>query len=349
MTLFEDLVDDPIAFGKKYPMQPRANPIVPGSWSKEKRTQRDSFFQVRGEDRIAWFRFKPTSDRLYGPGGLALDMSTYPLPGYEPMYWLPWGADQVYRTALRPSKKLANEEWTTAYGVDMFRDTVANFADESERNAVFNHRMEVLQNLGNLRPRIFFTAAVNGCSVFVEGTEEQPIVYHANASSHLAGFDEADSAEVFRVLRHEKVQHMEKRYKEFSESHAKGPRGQGAFSQKPVQAVNMGHYLSPVQDKRFCQWFAEEVNEIAQKYVQDTERTRYFWTSLKDLKLEEGVGTVFGIEKDGKWKLYYQKLVFVTVLRDDGLFKSAWREVANWHTVACEKFWPDGDGRFDLS
>ncbi|HET9228043.1 MAG TPA: hypothetical protein VFR31_15315, partial [Thermoanaerobaculia bacterium] len=149
--------------------------------------------------------------------------------------------------------------------------------------------------------------------------------------------------------RHEKVQHMEKRYKEFSESHVKGPKGLGVFSPKPVQGVNMGHYLSPVQDKEFCKWFAKEVNEIADKYVEDTKRTRYLWTSLKDLQLEEGIGTVFGVEKNGKWQFFYQKLVFVTVLRDDNLLKSEWRKVSNWYTVACEKFWPDGGGRFDLS
>lgn len=42
-------------------------------------------------------------------------------------------------------------------------------------------------------------------------------------------------------------------------------------------------------------------------------------------------------------------LVFVTVLRDDAFIGSDRRKVSSWHTVACEKFWPDGGGRFNLS
>ncbi|HWM91703.1 MAG TPA: hypothetical protein VN493_13125 [Thermoanaerobaculia bacterium] len=346
MSLVEKLIEDPIEFGKKNPMHPNTPPIGPGGWSKEKRTQRDKFFQVRGEDRIVWFAFTKS---FHGPGGYSFDFSEYPKPGYEPVYWLPWGMNQIYRTALRPSRKFEDEDWKTEYGVRMFRDTVEKFSDTSERDTVFNHRMKVLEDLGNLRPKIFFTAAVNGCSVFIEGTEEEPIVYHANASDHLAGFDEVDSAELFTVLRWEKIQHMEKRYREFSESHAKGPRNPNLQPAKPSGGVNMGHYLSPVQDPRFHKWFSKEVNEIANKYVEDVNRAKFIWSSYKEFKLEEGVGTVYGVEKNGKWKFYYQKLVFITVMRDDGVFKSDWKKVSHWHTVECENFWPDGTGRFNLS
>lgn len=347
MSLVQELLDKPLEFGKKYPLQPRTY-AGPSETRKEKRTQDDTFFQVRGEERICWFAFKPTTMKDFGPGAYALDVCRYPKPGYEPMYWLDWDANQVFRTVLRPSRKFQNEDFKTEYGVRMFRDTVENILDQAEQEEVFNHRLSVLANLENLRPRIFFTAAVNGCSVFIEGTEEQPVVYHANAMGHLMGFDEVDSARLFQRLRAEKINHMEKRYREFSASHKKGPRGPGSFTVKPPGEVNPSHYFAAVQDQRFQQWFAEEAHAIADKWVQDTERTRYFWTSLKDLKLEEGIGAVFGVETNGKWQFFYQKLVFVTVLRDDALIGSDWKRVSSWHTFACEKFWPDGGGRFDL-
>jgi len=348
MSLVQEMLDNPLEFGKKYPLQPRTY-SAGDETRKEKLTRDDKFFQVRGEDRICWFAFKPTTMKDFGSGAYALDVCKYPKPHYEPMYWLDWDANQVIRTVLRPSSKFRDGDWRTEHGVRMFRDTVQSFLDPAEQEEVFNHRMSALVDMQNLSPRIFFTAAVNGCSVFVEGTEEQPIVYHANAMNHLAGFDEADSAMVFQMLRAEKIQQMEKRYREFSQSHQKGPKGPGTFSAKPAAEVNMKHYFAAVQDQRFCQWFAEEANGIASKYVQDTERTRYFWTSLKDLRLEEGIGTVYGVEKNGKWQFFYQKLVFVTVLRDDGVFKSEWRKVSSWHTVACEQFWPDGSGRFAIT
>lgn len=348
MSLVQELLDKPLEFGKKHPLQPRTY-ASDSETRKEKRTRDDSFFQVRGEERICWFRFKPTTMKDFGSGAHSLDISRYPMPGYEPMYWLDWDANQVIRTVLRPSRKLQDGQWRTEYGVRMFRDTVQSFSDDTEREEVFNHRMSVLTDLANLRPRIFFTAAVNGCSVFVEGTEEQPVVYHANAMGHLFGFDEVDSGELFQRLRAEKIHQMEKRYREFSASHKKGPRGPGIFSVKPPGEVNPTHYLAAVQDPRFRSWFAEEAHAIAKKWVQDTERTRYLWTSLKDLQLEEGIGTVYGVETNGKWQFFYQKLVFVTVLRDDALFGSDWKKVSSWHTIACEQFWPDGGGRFNLS
>ncbi|PWR02153.1 hypothetical protein DKT77_12845 [Meridianimarinicoccus roseus] len=49
----------------------------------------------------------------------------------------------------------------------------------------------------NPDPDIFFTAAINGCSVFVQGTPDDPTVYHAGGSTNRS--DKNDAARFWRV------------------------------------------------------------------------------------------------------------------------------------------------------
>ena len=59
--------------------------------------------------------------------------------------------------------------------------------------------------------KIFFTAAVDGCSVFVEGDPSNPTVYHANAMSHNPGtLDPNVTAEMIN-LRRARAQQMKDR------------------------------------------------------------------------------------------------------------------------------------------
>jgi hypothetical protein len=84
--------------------------------------------------------------------------------GYLPSYWLPWGTDRSIRTTLRPRSQ------TTAMGLVKY-DVLDELYPQSPS----------FPGIDSNDPPIFVTSAVNGCSVVVEGSREQPTVYHANA------------------------------------------------------------------------------------------------------------------------------------------------------------------------
>jgi hypothetical protein len=339
MSLLDELVKDPVAFGKKHALHPRNPPIDPGTWSKEKKVEDDTFHQVKGENRILWLKLTKS---YYGPGGFSFDFSTTPKKDYRPIYWLPWGANRVYRTALRPSKKFVDPNKSFDYITSLVLRSAFS-SEETRDRTQLEEDLRTAFALQETDPDLFFTATINGCSVFVEGTEEEPVVYHANAVDHILGFNQIDSGLAFATLLKEKIRHMVSRYRKFSEHQPKGPRT-STLPPSPTTGVVPTDYLVVGQDKNYMEWFKKEVRSVVKKYVKETSSFKIGMDSVKDVKLEEGAGTVFGVKKGGKWKFYYQKLVFVTCLQNRGVLKPDWREVSHWHVSECEQFWPGGSG-----
>ncbi|MFY0578964.1 hypothetical protein ACN28S_36045 [Cystobacter fuscus] len=92
----------------------------------------------------------------------AISISTQRSDHWFPCFWLPWGGNQTYKVTLVDKRPF---------------------------------------KVGG-EPKIFLTAAVDGCSVFVEGTEEEPTVYHANAmGQNPSGFDRNTQRYAIRVDR----------------------------------------------------------------------------------------------------------------------------------------------------
>ena len=342
MSAIEKLIADPLTFGKKFPLHPRSPPVNPGSWSKEKESDGETFYQVKGENRIVWLKLV---DSYYGSGGYSLDLSAQPKEGYVPIYWLPWGENRVYRTVLRPSKKFIDPLKSAEYGASLVIGSA--FSGEKRNLERLERELERFFVLGETDPILFFTAAVNGCSVFIEGAKTEPVVYHANAVDHLLGFDQIDSGRAFLCLQREKIRHMVSQYRKFSSGVPKLPRSASAVT-RPSTGVTPHEYLSAVQDENYLDVFKEEVREIAEKYVTDGKRFRFGMSSFKEIKLEEGIGTVYGVRTDGDWSFFYQMLVFVTCLRNEGVIRADWQKTSHWHVAKCESFWPVGDGRYEF-
>lgn len=340
MPLLDSLVENPKKFGKLFPLHPRNPPLEPGTWSKRKEVDGDSFYQVKGEKRILWLKLIKS---YYGEGGYSFDFSETPEDGYEPVYWLPWGANQVYRTALRPSKKFSDPGKSFDYLTGLVLRSA--FSGDSRDPAELERDLKIAFALGGVDPRLFFTATINGCSVFVEGTEEEPIVYHANAADHLMGFHQIDSGLAFAVLQKEKIEHMVKQYRKFSGGHPKGPRS-SLLPPSPTTVTLPTDYLVVGQDKHYMEWFKEDVRRLVEQYVSEEGSFKISMESIKDVKLEEGAGTVFGVRSGGRWKFYYQKLVFVTCFRNEGVFKPDWKKKSHWYVAECEQFWPEGGGSY---
>jgi hypothetical protein len=74
--------------------------------------------------------------------------------GWIPCWYLPWGSGKIYKIKIRSNAT----------------DPVLNFGNN----------IDPMPN-----PRLFFTAAINGCSVFAVGNEANPSLYHG-------GFDPGD-------------------------------------------------------------------------------------------------------------------------------------------------------------
>ena len=344
MTPLQKLVDDPLDFGKKHPLLPRNPAVDPGSWAKAKAVDDETFYQVKGESRIMWLKLNPSSGRDYGAGGYFLEFSTTPEQDYEPAYWLPWGANMVYRTALRPSKKFVDPQKSFDYVTGLVLHSA--FSSEARRDpAQLEKDLKTFETLSTTDPVLFFTATINGCSVFVEGTEDEPIVYHANAMDYSLGFDQIDSGRAFATLIKEKIRHMVDQYRKFSKNHPKGPRT-SVRPPSPQTGVVPTDYLVAGQDKNYMEWYKEDVRTVVEKYVREKRSFKIGMSSVKDIKLEEGAGTVFGVRKKGTWEFYYQKLVFVTCLQNRGVLQPDWHKVSHWHVAECERFWPAGSGEY---
>lgn len=270
-----------------------------------------------------------------------------PSDGFIPVYWLPWSANQVYRTVLRPSRKFNEPQRIIEQGVHLTRTAVRENADPDDAERWLTVEMNRLFALENTDPDIFFTAAVNGCSVFIEGTEEQPVVYHANAMDYAADV-RLDNA--FAYIRKEgyKLRHMIDRFHAFSSAHPKGHRGTGTQTPAPRGTVNKTHYFEPSLDGEYLQYFRAEVETLADRYVRDKRRMNVKIRSVKDVIFEEAIGSVFGKRTNGRWKFYFQKMLLVTDVRDLGTTSRNWQQVSQWHVLDCQQFWP-GTSRISFS
>ena len=349
MPPINDFIDNPFEFGQKHPIQARGRTYIPDVTQKAAGTE--TFGQVKAQQRISWFNLVYVAQMPhFGKGGFQIEMKAFPENGFEPAYWLPWAPDKVYRITLRPSKKaLATDEERTKIGVQQFRQIVRDpMVDPSEKAAKVDESIRRLA-LGaeGTDTRIFFTAAVNGCSVYVEGPEDAPTVYHANAMSHGGSFEKIDYAYQYRELEDRKTAFMDERYRKISTSAPKlartgdpGTWGHGAAPGNEAGRVTMKEYLVP----------AVGVGSLNNDRAQAIEawRQRYGFTTKIDgePKIEDVIGTIFGKKQDsGKWEFYYQKLMCVSALFWDPVKRSLTPK-CEWQVISCSKFWPGAGHAF---
>lgn len=209
----------------------------------------------------------------------------------EPCYYLPWRQDSGVRIKLRPSRKNPSVDDGAA-----------------------------------LEPRLFVTAALQGCSVIVSGDPTEPVVYHLNAQS-VRGPDNQTlqgSDGDFQAAAQAKIQSMDQLATLAETRHPKvgwqikdrrTPFGGEAPNSKSASLLDYMSGMQPTQHlnlkQRFQNRFGVNVAVVSQ------------------------FGTVFGIRTEGSWVFYRQtRTRFGYPLRNGGPF------VYTWMHPVCQRFWP---------
>jgi hypothetical protein len=131
-------------------------------------------------------------------------------------------------------------------------------------------------------PGIFFTAAINGCSVFIQGDPDGPTVYHAGGSTNRS--DKNDAARFWRVALRNHIRSSE----------TAQARGQ-------IQGeVNKTHYVTTPGTQRDSSTPTAETYEKLLKEKLD-KRGSF------EVREVSPWGCVFGIRTGDNWKFYLQE------------------------------------------
>ncbi|HEX9984841.1 MAG TPA: hypothetical protein VGF69_16390 [Thermoanaerobaculia bacterium] len=189
-----------------------------------------------------------------------------------PTYWLPWNVDQTYRITLTPSKK-------------------------AEVQVDAKH---------------FFTAALTGCMVHVEGDTKSPTVYHSNAMNFQAPpAPPKTSAQAWTGMK--KAMAMESRVSGFSATHPK------KLAQTKMKSVDAFRY-------QFETASGQGGDDLVKKEAALVEAT-------VDEVLVVQLGMVFGLkDEEGDWSFYYQSLTKT--------LRMTMARLERWTVNKCAKFWP---------
>lgn len=167
-------------------------------------------------------------------------------------------------------------------------------------------------------PHVFFTAALSGCLVYIDGDPYQPTVYHSNAK-----FQDFDVPKEFQDgtqnwLFHQKANHMRQEVA-LSENKYQSP---GRHYQS--QSVDLFQYMPEAANTKLVNWVKK------QKEVQLGADTDTVQPTMG--------GTVFGIRSrtHGLWTFYYQSWTKFMYQKNSQYFRQ-------WIVNRCERFWPGGD------
>jgi hypothetical protein len=274
---------DPLRFAKSYTIQPmdfqNKNPNLP-----ERAAQMDKFrifdmpkydaggaldgvLGVSGGMLVAYTTLeKDSRPNIQNTYVLNFKTKKWGVADMFPVWFLPWASNNVTRMRIPSSDELLRRG----------RATGKKMVD----------------------PDIFFTAAINGCSVFVTGDPTSPTVWHGGTeqarsspknNSQVPSFQGLDSAMHWRRI----------------VAQASGGR--------PGAEVNKGHYTN---------YQNTDHTHESMAYMQFLKNNQQ-----KTLRIDTVVpmGSIFGVRTAGRWAFYLQKTVEFTITRltkEKRLFKS---------------------------
>jgi len=203
---------------------------------------------IPSSQRIVRVNFKPSAGNE--KGALTFELST----GGDgvPIYFLPWDSLRVVSLAIP--------------------DTGGAFYDPDDPD----------------HPGLFFTAAINGCSVFVKGPPSRPQVFHG-------GIDGTFSTDT------DAVDFWQQRLKEIL-----AKQGPGGGHPSALREVNKTDYI---KDPRHRDPTTTATATAYEQWLQSNQS--------KDFRLQMACpwGCVFGIRYGRSWTFYLQENATVTVLR----------------------------------
>jgi len=243
------------------------------------------------------------------------------------MYYLPWARNECMRTVLRRTRNQAQRGAKTPIPANPPNNAANPPQDTND-------------------PDIFFTAGVNGCMVVVEGTREEPVVYHCNAVSTAGSpMDEAVNNRDAGLAQNkigQKVNWMTTRMSAMSTAAPKNPKG-------PVQTAAMRKGTIQTDYMLLADFDKIGAGEEREWGVIQSNIARSIGLhgqSDRRIRIEDSLGTVFGARKNGLWTFYFQKLVCYGVLRKTGRKPNEWQQDQSglWYVADCREFWPNGAG-----
>jgi len=232
--------------------------------------------------------------------------------GWMAIYWLPWIANNSIRTTLRPRSETDRKQ-----NLKTGNRAVAKLAERNGYQADPND------------PDIFFTAAVDGCMIIVDGSPSQPTVYHANRKdlSTQTELGAKDDARVPKMI------------EDF-----------GSFRQRPK--MPRGPYVSPAKPMGVTanMYMPFELRGELNKYSSETPK--------KERKLfRKDMGAIFGFRRDTVWQFWYERLLRfdhqvweIEEIEDEDepsgkSVRQGWDQKGYaYHRCELNQFWPDGKG-----
>jgi len=163
-------------------------------------------------------------------------------------------------------------------------------------------------------PDVFFTAAINGCSVFVQGDPDNPTVYHAGGNT-----GRSDHNDAARFWRHALVNHM----KDSDTAQARGK----------IQAeVNKTDYVRTPGTQ------SNSSTPTADKYEQEL-KDRLNKKGSFTVTMVSPWGCVFGVRTGTNWEFYLQENGTVVC---NYVTKAGVRTVSYARPMKLNKIFPGG-------
>lgn len=221
-----------------------------------------------------------------------------------PVYYLPWAENETARMKLKPSP---------------------NHPARDGRGRIID-------------PDVFVTAAVQGCSVFIDGTQEQPLIYHINAAGTGGPVFEAGTDALARQSARAKIDEMRNRHERAQRLFPKDRRNRNPrhapkrYSAEAHMTNYMGAFVTPTGR-----------GELTARH--DTASIWNLWGLLGGGHTETiQAGSIFGIRRNGKWVFFRQTRTRITydVLEpnDAPYGPPVVRRESKWLATQCVQFWP---------
>jgi hypothetical protein len=140
---------------------------------------------------------------------------------------------------------------------------------------------------GSTDPDMFFTATINGCSVFVQGQPDAPTVYHAGGPTGIK-----DPNEAARMWRHALLNHIKR---------SRSAQARGVIGAE----INKTQYITTPGIKD------GNTTPTADEYERELKRLLDKKGSFR-INAVRPWGCVFGVRKNDQWEFYLQENATVT-------------------------------------
>jgi hypothetical protein len=300
MTLTSDFFDDPLAFAKANSICPPNN--IDGYKGKLAKTLDTSGYKGIG----------PDPEHAVGTIKYARVMRSKKV-GYIELF-----------NDVRPGGARAEDRNDEGAGVIRLKSAFGAFGEAQpayflpwdESGAIVKLRISA-KGTNNPDPDVFFTAAINGCSVFVQGTASSPTVYHAGGNT-----GRSDHNDAARFWRHALINHVKTSRTAQGRGKVQGEVNKTEYVKTPG---TVGNATTPTADQ-----YERELKARLDKKGSFTVTMVNPW------------GCVFGVRTGTDWEFYLQENGTVVC---NYVTKTGVRTVSYARPMQLTKIFPGGPSR----